>query len=130
MARDAPWSTDVTKPLILDSRVEGTLEFLRRALGVDWASPLRKRAPASERYVHYCRTAHRWARDLDLEPGIVGAERIELILFEPNDFDFDAYTEMRQLAVAILRDVHNGAAGAHTLAAAEEMNPDLRESLG
>jgi hypothetical protein len=29
------------------------------------------------------------------------------MLFEPSDFDFDAYTEMRQLAVAILRDVHN-----------------------
>ncbi len=133
VARNAPWSTGVAKPLIFDSRVEGTLDFIGRAFGVLWESALRVRMPRSERYLHYCRTAQRWADDLDLSPGVAGAEQIELILFElfkPSELWFDVYDEMRRLATAILRDCNDGLAGPHSRAAAGAMNSDLRASCG
>jgi hypothetical protein len=78
LARDAAsWNTDLAKPLIFDSRVQGALAFIGRAFGAYWESPLRARVPPAERYLHYCRTAQRWAHDLDLGPGVAGAEQIE-----------------------------------------------------
>jgi hypothetical protein len=128
LARDAIWDDETPKPLILDSRVESTLDFIAKALDVRWDKPLTKRS-AVARYLHYCDTARSWAADLGLEPGVHGAERIEQFLFTPGAFCFDVYDEMRALARAVLSDCVEGTAGSNTLKAKEGMEVSLRQSL-
>jgi hypothetical protein len=130
LARDSLWDSDVAKPLIFDSRVENTLNFLRRALNVQWDAPLTPRHSAVTRYLHYCETVQAWATQLSLEPGVEGAEKVEQFLFSTDDLWFDVYAEMRRLAQAVARDCADESAGPYAREAMAAMNPDLLESFG
>ena len=129
LARDGDWRSQSARPLIFDSRVEGTLGFIKKALGVAWDSPLTGRRSAVARYLHYCDTAQSWATELGLPPGVEGAEKIEQYLFDPQALWFDVHAEMRRLACAAVRDCAAGSAGPHTQAARVDMNIDLAESV-
>ena len=128
-ARDGDWLSQSPKPLIFDSRVEGKLDFIKKALGVAWDSPLTGRRSAVARYLHYCDTAQSWATELALPPGVRGAEKIEQFLFDPDTLWFDVHAAMRRLACAAVRDCAEGSAGPHTRAARADMNIDLAESV-
>jgi hypothetical protein len=129
LAREIDWRSQTAKPLIFDSRVEDTLNFIKKALDVPWDAPLTGRRSAVARYLHYCETAQSWATELGLPPGVGGAEKIEQYLFEPEALWFDVDAEMRELASAVLRDCAEGSAGPHTRAAMVTMNTDLAQSF-
>lgn len=77
-ARNAPWPSDCVKPLIFDSRVRATLEFLARALGANWESALPARVAPFDRYQHYCQTVHRWADDLGSKVGFPAPNELSM----------------------------------------------------
>lgn len=130
LAHDALWQKDVAKPLIFDSRVENNLTFIAKALGQPWDRSLQPRHRAIDRYLLYCSTIQAWADEIDLEPGVEGAEKVEQYLFNAEDLWFDVHAAMRTLAEAVLRDCDEGLAGPNTLKIITAMNPDLRESFG
>lgn len=112
---DADWEV---RPLIRDSLVLASLEFLRRWLGADLG---RKRHRLVHRYFDYCTLLAGWADELNVTP-----DQLEMFLYRPGELQFDAAPDFRRLSSAAIADVAAGRASQQLIDAVTRLPEDVR----